>query len=319
MKKFFAALLTFVLILPCGCTEDLENTETRFLLDTFLTLSADGDKKLLPAAFDTCAAYENEFSRTVENSTVSRLNRGEKLTVSDDVKAVLERGLYYGKLTDGKFDITICPVSRLWDFEKGIIPTEKDLKNALPKVDYRRVQTDGNTVFLNGAEIDLGGIAKGFIADRIAEQLQNGGARNGMVNFSSSIVIFGKKRDVRIRDPFFDQTYAATLTVQNTTVSTSGTYERSFTKDNKYYHHILDPPTGYGVETDLASATVICDSALEGDVLSTVCILYGLEKATRLIESTSDTEAVFIDVNGNLSYTDGLTEHGDRLILKEKT
>ncbi|MCQ2448921.1 MAG: FAD:protein FMN transferase [Clostridia bacterium] len=317
MKKIFLLSLICALMVPCGCTDRPENTETRFLLDTFLTLSADCDTKTLSEVFDACADYEKEFSRTVESSPVSRLNKGEVLTVSDDLKAVLEAGLKYGEISGGKFDITICPVSRLWDFENAVLPERAALDKALKRVHYRKVFVNGHTVSLGGTEIDLGGIAKGYIADRLAEKLKAKGVKNGIINFSSSIVVFGKKRQVKLHDPLSADTYAATLAVQNISVSTSGTYERCFTKDNVHYHHILDPPTGYGVQTDLLSATVLCDSAMDGDAISTVCILYGLEKATEWIESLPETEAVFIDEKGHLTYTDGITEKDGLLILKK--
>ncbi len=317
MKKFFCVILILVLLCSCNRTEQRENTDTRFLLDTFLTVTADSDRADLTAVFDACSDYEKEFSRTAPNGTVARLNRGEMLTVSDEVRTVLERSLYFAETSGGKFDVTICPVSKLWDFENGVIPKKSAIESALNEVDYRRISLNGNTVSLNGAEIDLGGIAKGYIADRLAEKLKEKGAENGVINFTSSIVIFGKKREIDIRDPFRKGGTAATLSVQNTCISTSGIYERCFTENGVNYHHILDPKTGYGVETDLASATVLCNSAMDGDAISTICILYGTEKAREWVETLDGVEAVLIGCDGVLTYTDGLIKEDGKIVFKK--
>lgn len=310
--------MLFVLLALCGCTGTRENTDTRLLLDTFVTLTADCDDETLAAAAELCAGYEKLLSRTAAGSDVDRLNSaGEQfIKVSDDTRNILERAVFYGELSRGRFDITICPVSMLWDFENQIVPDRSEIAEALKSVDYHSIELGDDGVCLHGAQVDLGGIAKGYIADRLAEYFEAAGAQNGFVNLGGDIRVFGERaRDIRLQNPFDSGAYAATLSLKNRCAVTSGTYERHIVRDGVNYHHILDPGTGYGVETDLASATVICGNALDGDALSTICILLGRDAAERLIEQTPDTEAVLIDNDGNLSYTSGICEKNGKLCL----
>lgn len=317
MRKFLSLQVIFVLLMLCGCETVQENTDTRLSLDTFVTLTADCDDKTLNAAFDKCAEYEKRFSRTIPTSEVSRLNSADDfIEVSSDMRDILQRGIFYGKLSDGRFDITICPVSMLWDFENEIVPQKNEIAEALKNVDYERIEIKENTVFLNGAMVDLGGIAKGYIADRLREFFSKKNCKNGIINLGGNVVVFGDKaRNVGIRDPFKNGDTAAVLNVKNKSVVTSGTYERFFEKDGFKYHHILDSASGYPAESDLVCATVINESSLDGDALSTVCILLGRKAAFELIESTPDTEAVFIGTDGKMCYTSGINEKNGKLYI----
>lgn len=317
MKKIVSLNLSLVLLLLCGCTGNSENKDTRFLLDTVVTLTANCSNETLNGAFELCENYEKLLSRTVEGSEVYALNNSEGFVeVSDDTLEIIEKGLYYANLSNGKFDITIYPVSSLWDFNNQIIPSRDEIAEALKNVDYQSIKIEGNKIDLNGKQIDLGGIAKGYIADRLSEYFKETKVSEGIIDLGGNLVVFGDRDyTVGIKQPFSD-TLAATLKVRNKTVVTSGTYERYIPADVKLYHHILDPDTGYACDTDLASATIIGNSSMNADALSTVCILLGLENAQKLIESTADTEAVFIDNDGKLHYTSGLSLKDDVFTLK---
>lgn len=309
--------MILVLLALCGCNGTPENTDTRFLLDTFVTLSGDCSPETLAEAFEVCAEYERLLSRTDESSDVSLINSADgTVTVSEHTAKIIERAVYFGDISGGAFDITLYPVNLLWDFNNKVIPERKEIAEALQNVDYQSISVNGENVNTNGKKIDLGGIAKGYIADRLAEFLNENGTENGMINSGSTIVIFGNERTVNLKKPFSKDEYAAEIVIKNKSISTSGIYERCIEQDGKIYHHILDPQTGYGAETDLASATVICDSALDGDALSTVCILLGRDKAAELIETIPDTEAVFIDRSGALTFTGGISRKDGKLLLK---
>lgn len=294
-----------------------ENKDTRFLLDTVVTLTADCDSGTLDGAFALCESYEKLLSRTVEGSDVYRLNNSSGFVeVSDDTLEIVQKSLYYANLSNGKFDITIYPVSSLWDFNNEIIPSRDEIAEALKNVDYQSIETDGNKINSNGKQIDLGGIAKGYIADRISEYFKENKVSEGIIDLGGNLVVFGDRDyTVGIKQPFSDE-LAATLKVRNKTVVTSGTYERYIEKDGDRYHHILDTKTGYAAKTDLTSATIIGNSSMDADALSTVCILLGLNSAKQLIESTPDTEAVFIDTDGKMHYTSGLSLKDDTFTLK---
>ena len=319
MKKITSLSMALFLLLLMGCTENETNANsTRFLLDTVVTLDIECDKVTLNEAFSLCEKYEKQLSKTVKESDVSKLNNANiGLTVKKDTAKLIERSLYYGKLSGGKFDITICPVSNLWDFEGTALPDKKEIAEAIKNVDYESIEIDGNTVNLNGKQIDLGGIAKGFICDKLLEFFKSKNVKSGTINLGGNVLVFGEKlKTIGIKKPFSDDEISAKLKVKDKSVVTSGIYERYINIGTKIFHHILDPKTGYATETDLCSATIIGNTSLDCDALSTVCILLGKEKATKLIENTKNTEAVFIDRNNKITYTSGLNKKNGVLILK---
>lgn len=317
MKKILLINLTFVLLMLCGCVQQ-ENNDTRFLLDTVVTLTANCDNATLDGAFALCEDYEKLLSRTIKGSDVYNLNNSDDFTdVSEHTQKIIEKAVYYGDLSGGKFDITIYPVSSLWDFNNEVIPTRDEIAAALKNVDYQSVEISDLGVNLNDKKIDLGGIAKGYIADRLCEYFKKNDVTEGIINLGGNVVVFGERDyTVGIKKPFAEGELAASVKVRNKTIVTSGTYERYIPADTMLYHHILDPKTGYACETDLCSATIISNSSIDADALSTVCILLGLDKAKELIENTADTEAIFIDNNNNLHYTSGLLRNNDQFTLK---
>ena len=317
MKKFVSLNLSFVLLLLCGCVAQ-ENKDTRFLLDTVVTLTANCSTETLDGAFELCETYEKLLSRTVKGSDVYKLNNSDGFCeVDNHTKTIIEKSIYYGDLSNGKFDITIYPVSSLWDFNNQIIPSRDEISEALKNVDYQSIEIDGNKINLNGKQIDLGGIAKGYIADRLCEYFKEQEVSEGIIDLGGNIVVFGERDyNVGIKKPFTENEIAATLKLRNKTVVTSGTYERYIPADIKLYHHILDTKTGYACDSDLSSVTIIADSSIDADALSTISILLGLNKATQLIENTPDTEAIFIDETGELRYTSGLALKDNVFTLK---
>ncbi len=315
MKKFTAVYLIFLLLSLCGCEENT-NSQTRFVLDTVATLTADCSDKVLNEAFLLCENYEKLLSRTKETSEIYKLNNSTGfIEVSKETAKIIERAVYYSKISDGKFDITVYPISSLWDFKNQIIPDRNEIAEALQNVDYESIEINGNSINLNGKKIDLGGIAKGYIADEIKAFLLENGTEKALINLGGNIVAFGKDYKIGIQRPFSDDTIA-TLHISDASVVTSGIYQRYIEADEKIYHHIIDPDTGYGVENELAGVTVIGKSSLDCDALSTVCMLLGTEKGKKLIEGIQNTEAVFIDKDENITLTNGLSKKGENIYLK---
>ncbi len=309
MKKITSLSMAIICLLLIGCNEKPKNLKSsRFMLDTIVTLDINCDQKTLEEAFLLCEKYENLLSKTRKNSDVYKLNNAnDYITVSKDTIKIIKRSVYFSGLSGGLFDITICPVTNLWDFEGTTLPDRKEIEEAIKNVNYERIKTDGEKVFLNGTEIDLGGIAKGYIADKLLSFFKEKNVADGIINLGGNVIVFGdKEKSVGIAKPFSENEIVAKVKLKNKSIVTSGTYERFIKIDGKIYHHILDPKTGYSCETDLNSATVIGDTSLDLDALSTICILLGKEKATKLIEQTENTEAVFIDKQGKLTYTKGL-------------
>lgn len=356
VKKAVLALLIIALIIPqSACKSNGQNaassqgiSKTGFFLDTVCSITiyglADQDGKLadmtdeelekecyliITDAFKLCSEYENMLSKTIETSDIARINNaeGKAVTVSDETIEVLKKGLEFGRLSGGAFDITIGKATDLWNFhdnaetghEGGIVPSEEALKEAIRHVNYENIKIEGNGVSLTDpeTEINLGGIAKGYIADKAAEYLEERGVVSAIVDLGGNIVAIGGKTSqiaasgdtqetdfkIGIKDPLSSSGGLLELIpCKNKTVVTSGTYERYFEKDGVKYHHILDVNTGYPVDTDVLSVTIIADRGKSADCdgLSTTCLALGMEKGMELVKSLEGFEAVFVDKDGNV-------------------
>lgn len=316
MKKSVTLPMMLILLLLCGCNSgETENSETRFLLDTVCTVTADCGDDIINGAFSLCEDLERTLSKTVTDSDVYKLNNTEGfVSVSDGTLKTVERALYYSELSGGKFDITIAPVSALWDFKNQVIPSRDEISEALQNVDYHSIEIKNGEISSGTKQIDLGGIAKGYIADRATEYLKENGAENALVNFGGNICMIGEY-NIGIQKPF-DDSVIASIALKDKCVVTSGIYERYIESYGKIYHHILDPKTGYGAENELASVTVIGEKALDCDALSTVCMLLGTESGMDIINNTADIEAVFIDRENNITLSSGLYREKDKIYFK---
>lgn len=317
MRKFFAIILCFSLIMLASCGQNKENTDTRILMNTVVTITADCSEETISRSFDLCTELEEKLSRTVNGSDIWEINNSDTFVeVGDEALYLINKALGFSRLSGGKFDITVYPVSSLYDFPSGKLPDSANISAALSLVDYRNIIIDGNKVCLKDGGIDLGGIAKGYVADRVVEFLKENGARQGTVNIGGNVYCFGEREfSVGIKKPFSNE-LAGIIKGKNITCVTSGIYERYISEQGKIYHHIIDPATGYGVENDLASVTVIGKCSADADALSTVCMLLGGEKAAEIIENTANTEAVLIYRDGSLGVTSGLENKNGIISIK---
>lgn len=325
ISGLFILLCCVISVTLSGCTDKEAVSKTDFYFDTVVTITLYGNQnvKYIDECFSICEKYENLLSRTKENSEISLINdnRNTYVNVSDDTIEIINKGLYYSELSKGKFDITIGALSDLWDFESDnpVIPSESDIRKYIAFVDYKNVIVDDNKVMLSsdGAKLDLGGIAKGFIADKLKQYLKSKGIKSGIIDLGGNILLLGSKPDntdynIAIKKPFgkSGENSAVVITSDKSIVS-SGNYERYFYKDNVLYHHILDTSTGYPVNNNLLSVTIISDSSTDGDGLSTSCFALGINEGMELIESIDNVEAVFIDNDDNIHLSSGLKDDGD--------
>ncbi len=298
------ALLLAVLMLS-GCAGQAPAPESTappvkrsgvgFYFDTVVTATLyGGEESLLDEIWAECARYENLLSKTVTGSDVDRINKagGQTVTVDPETWAILQRAKDISRMTDGSFAVTIAPLTAMWDFTDGTnrMPTDEQRLSALPLVnDEAIILGENNTVTLPaGMEIDLGGIAKGYIADQVAKMVQ-GRVSGAILSLGGNVYVLGSKPDgstynVGIQDP--NGKSGEVLAAVNTTgcsVVTSGIYERQFTLDGVTYHHILDPMDGLPSRSDLSSATIISESSMDADALATACIVLGREKALAMM------------------------------------
>lgn len=334
-KHFFLYIMTFALLLTgtgslTGCRASNQKiVKSGFYFNTIISVTIyDASKEhLLEECFQLADMYEGYFSTTIPDSDIAKINAsaGTPVEVHDETIDLLELGIYYGKLSNGKFDITIGKLSDLWDFStkaliedeqmsEAYLPSASAIEKALATVDYSAISIDGNTVTLKNPEsaIDLGGIAKGYIADQMKAFLNENGVTSGIINLGGNVLTLGAKANgdsytIGIQKPFSEDGSAiASVQITDKTVVSSGIYERYFEVNGQLYHHILDTVTGYPYENNLLEVTIITDSSANADALSTTCFSLGLEEGLKLIESLENTEAILITDDYEIHTTSGI-------------
>lgn len=331
--KLLPAILITVLIIitQTGCGEKDPVSKSDFCLDTTCDIKIYDMKtgeasEILDGAFEEIDRYENLMSKTIEGSDVYKINhaQGQPVEVSKDTLKVIELGIEMGDLSGGMFDITIGKVSSLWNFtgDDPKVPEQADLTEALKTVNYKQIAIDDSAVSMKDpqAQLDLGGVAKGYIADRICDYLKNQGVEKAVINLGGNVAVLGEKAkdtpwNIAIERPYSDRTeMMGYVSVKDATVVTSGIYERKFEQDGVLYHHVLDPRSGYPVDTDLEAVTIRAARGNSGfcDGLSTVCLMLGRDKAQALIQTLQEEhpemklEAASIDKNDAMTQTDGM-------------
>ncbi len=332
-NKLILMILCVIFMTACTPTDNSSSSTpisgTDFYFDTVITISVydSEDYSILDSCFDLCSKYESLFSRTIPESDISKINNSKsQVKVSDETIDIINQSIEYSSLTQGKFDITIAPLMDLWGFntDNSKVPDESGILETLEFVDYKNILINDNFITLTNehASIDLGGIAKGYIADRLKEHLLSLGVNSALINLGGNIFMVGEKPDgssfnIGIQKPFAD-TNESILYIQGKDLSvvSSGIYERNFYENDILYHHILDTDTGYPGTNKLLSVTIISKNSTVGDALSTGCFALGLEKGMALIEDLEQIEAVFIDENYDIYYSSGINLDGNNLTIK---
>ncbi len=280
-------------------------------------------KTLMAEVFSICQKLENTLSKTKENSDVWNINNahaGEKIQVSNDTATIVKEAMKLGE-KHSEFDITLGSVIDLWDFhsEKNIVPSSDEVGMRLMHSGLNKLhlETEGESIFLwkedDALKIDLGGIAKGYIADYISNYLREKGVTAALINLGGNIETIGEKgKDtpfkIGIEKPFSDKQQVVGYTnLKDATIVTSGIYERYFEKDGKIYHHILDSKTGYPKESNVVSVTVMGPkgSSMKCDALATTSFLMGDVKGMKMLEEQKQIEAMMILKNGKIKKTSG--------------
>ena len=318
MKRILAAFM--LLVCMTGCAAQPQGyTADFFAMDTFMSITAYGENE--QAAQDTAVqleqrinALEPALSRTREDSDLYRLNHadGAVCEVSEDTYAAIEAAVQYAEWTGGAFDPTMAPLTDLWGIntDNAHIPAQAEIDAALAHVGYQNIELlgDNQVRLLNGAQLDLGGIGKGFATDAAAALLD--GSASVLATLGGNIGAYGENpnRDsgnwvVGIADPDNSADYLATVEVRGLSVVTSGDYERYFEQDGKRYHHIFDPATGYPADSGLRSVTVIDERSTCADALTTALFVMGLEDGMAFC-AEHDIAAVFVTADKQVHTTE---------------
>jgi len=320
VRRLAASCLALALLLA-GCApapaQALPTAEdTFFAMDTVMTLRlyGGGGENLLEQAKDKVKELESLLSVTDQGSEIYALNHIGAAELSRPTAELLGAALELCRRTDGALDISIYPVLRSWGFTTGggyAVPDRETIAALLPLVDYAKIELDGPKATLpDGAEIDLGSVAKGYAGDVLSACLREDGAASAILDLGGSIQTVGAKPDgspwrVGVRDPEGEGSLGV-VEVINQAVVTSGGYERYFEQDGVRYWHILDPKTGMPAQSGLSSVTVVGNSGLVCDGLSTALFVMGLDKALDHWRQHRDFEAVFVSQDGSVTVTAGL-------------
>lgn len=281
-------------------------------------------KRSLKAIKKEAIRLEKLLSRFIFKSEISKINRSAGIKcekVSNDTYEVLLQAIEFSKYCQGLFDITIGPLVTLWNNSKNncMPPEDSKIKQILPLVNYNDIIFNPNkkTIGLKriGQSIDLGGIGKGFAGDKFIEIFKKYGVSSAFTNLGGNVVVLGTKPDgspwqVGIWHPREENNILGVVSVINKAIVTSGDYQRYFIDNNgKRYHHILDPSTGYPVNSGLISVTVIADSSMAADALSTILFAAGMKKGIEILRKFSGAEAIFVDTDLQVYATVGLKEY----------
>jgi thiamine biosynthesis lipoprotein len=306
-----------------------EPSRTEFALGTIctVTLYDQGQARVYNNIFSRLHEIENLMSVNIPSSDISRINAAagiESVQVHEDTFKVIKRAVYFASLTGGAFDPTVGPLVSLWDIG-GInqrIPSQEEIEAVLPLINWQNIELNASTrnVFLThpGMALDLGGIAKGYAADETLKIISAAGIDRAIINLGGDIITYGERRDrnlwrIGIQHPLEERgTVIGYLQIPAKTVVTSGIYERFFTENEMRYHHIFSPSPGlpgkpgYPAQSGLLSVTLISDTSMDADALSTAIFVLGYERGMALFGHLPGTDAVFIFEDRSIRATPGV-------------
>ncbi len=341
------AVMFFVLT-GCGSTSQTvvsaEAERTIFAMDTVMSIHVYGEGKdeaaaaaaeaAANAAVEKIQRLEDLLSATREDSEIGVLNREKTVKASEDTLALVRRALEIGEETDACYNIAVYPLIKAWGFPDRDyrIPAREEIAALLPTADLSFILNDeaGKTITLTDdrAEIDLGGIAKGYTSSCLMEIFQDSGIEHAIVSLGGNVQVLGTKPDgdpwrVGIEDPLKQGDLLGILDATDCAVVTSGGYERYFEEDGKKYHHILDPANGYPADSGLVSATVVSPDGTLADALSTALFVMGREKAITFWQKHAvEFDIILLDDEGMLWVSEGLedrfTTSMPKRIVKER-
>lgn len=331
-RKWVFAALALILLLASSCTRnyqsDTPETITFLAMDTVVSVTGRGRERSIAAqeVHSLITSMEDELSRTREGSTIYSLNHGtgQPVTVSPRVQSLLEQAQTLYGMTGGRFDITIAPAADLWGFTKDAfrVPDAAEQEAVKAHVGIEHLTLSGDTVQLDeGAELDLGGIAKGYALERARDIFETHDLNGGIANLGGDILAYGTGSSgnpwrIGIRDPFHaadEEDYLGILEASDRYVLTSGGYERFFEEDGRHYQHIIDPATCSPAQSDLESVTIVTSldegAGTAADALATALFVMGSEDAIDFWrESDFPFEMILVDDSGHVYLSKGLRD-----------
>ena len=272
------------------------------------------------AAIDAVMAEMHRIDKTMSphkaDSDLSIINRDAgkmPVAISAEMFHLLARAAYFSRLSEGAFDISYAAVGRLFDYRLQTRPNDAELAKAREAVGYRHIQLDAKNMtvqfFRPDVCIDLGGFAKGHAVDNATRILRQLGISHANVSAGGDSRVMGDRRGrpwmIGVRDPRSAEGVIAVLPLEDTSISTSGDYERFFIEDGRRFHHLIDPATGHSPNT-VRSVTILAEDGLTTEAFSKIVFVLGIDKGMKLIESHDGVDAIIVDASGVLHYSTGL-------------
>jgi thiamine biosynthesis lipoprotein len=316
--RYLPALLSLVFLCQPVLADGWEKAEWK-VMGTLASLSYHADSDTVdpvPALKAELERLNAMLSPWVENSELKRVNEHadeQAVEISNEFYRLLQTSAHYHRLTDGAFDISFAGAGHLYDYRAGKAPDQDRLREAADTIDASAIELlpDNRVRFARpGMRIDLGGIAKGHAVDRCIDILRDHGIKQAWMSLGGDSYVLGQHGErawqVGIRHPRQADKTALSLPVSDVAVSTSGDYQRYFVRDGQRYHHIINPGSGKSAG-ELASVTIIADTSLEADALSTSVFVLGVDKGLALVNRLDGVSAVLIRLDGSVHYSDDLT------------
>ncbi|OFI05825.1 thiamine biosynthesis lipoprotein ApbE precursor [Clostridium acetireducens DSM 10703] len=326
---FFIIVISF-LVTAIGCSKKFNEkdakTKSGYALGTIINIKVydNVDDKVFDEVFKKLKEIENKMSINLNTSEVIDINNKagvDYASVSEETFFVIKEAIHYSSISNGNFDITVGPYVKLWNIgtDKERIPSESEINSNKDLIGYKNIILDENNKKIKlskkGMIIDLGAIAKGYAADEVYKILKKNGINHAIVNLGGNIFALGSNPKgepwkIGVQNPLTKRGNSiGTLDINNQSVVTSGIYERYFEKDGKRYHHIINPFTGYPVDSNLASVTIISDKSIDGDALSTATFCLGVDKGMKLVENLRDVDAIFVTKDSKVYVTSGIKDN----------
>lgn len=286
---------------------------TDFAMDTVVSISlrAKNAKDTANTAIKEIKRLDALMSVTNPKSDVYKINSAkaeEAVKVDSELFDLLKLCMEISKKTGGAFDITVNPLSKIWDIkaENPKVPDSNAIQKAKQLVGYENIilNEKDNTVTKkkDSISITLGAIAKGYATDKAAKILRDNGVKDAVIDFGGNIYVIGKDKKIGLQTPFKKRgQYFKVCKVSDTSVVTSGAYERYFEHDGKIYHHILNLKTGYPADSGIKSVSIICTSSATADALSTAIFVSGKDNAEKILNKFEDAKAIIYSDDGSIT------------------
>lgn len=323
-----STIMCIAMLLPlCACGDEEPVQKQVFAMDTIMTLTAYGDNADagLDAAEGVIKAMDTMLDPNTDSSYTNQINtaKGEAVIVPPQVAEMLSAAYDIYTKSNGALDLSVYPLYEAWgEFKEdtGRVPSDDEIKELLKLLNFGKLsitefpgEANSSVALPSGTKISFGAIAKGCASNYAVDAMRKAGVESGIVSLGGNVQTLGLKPDgsnwvIAVDDPNYSGAYVGTLSVGETAVVTSGSYQRYFKVGGDKYHHLINPKTGKPADNGLVSVTIICPDGTTADALSTAMFVLGEDAALRYWRENGGFEMVMITDDDRVVCTSGLVE-----------